>query len=485
MFDFAPITAPALITAALAGLVTYFCLHLARPWLRAVSGQPGIRYGGSLLIAVTAVLSIPALRDSPRLLMSFTVAAVVVLLAGAADEHLNLSPARQLLWQALAATAAVFGGWTISFISQTTGAGVIVFNPLLGGALAIIWLLLLMNAVNWLDGVDGLAGSVVGLAFLTLAAVSLLPSVQDSRTFTLALVGAAAVGGFLVWNWPPARLYLGASGSWWLGLYIGMVAIQGGGKIVTTLLVLALPVADALAVFLWRLRAGQAPWQGDTTHHLHHRLRQLGISHQTITLFAAVLTALLAAAALTLQTQQKILALVAAISLIIVAGFILAIKNSPNQPRQKKAASLAILAVFVILASLIFVSRRPCRNFNEAAVAIGPARWAVAVADTAAEHNHGLMECPHLPEAHGMYFVFQQPSTQPFWMKNMLIPLDIVWISEDRIIGLERSVPIAGDESSPPRYFAPQPYTAVLEIPAGEADQHSLAIGQEVALIAF
>lgn len=482
MLDTAPITAPALITAALAGLSTYLCLHLARPWLRAVSGQPGIRYGGSLLIAVTAVLSAAALRDSPRLLFSLAAAALVVLLAGAADEHLNLSPAMQLLWQALAATVATLGGWTISFISQPTGAGVIVFNPLLGGVLAIIWLLLLMNAVNWLDGVDGLAGSVVGLGFLTLAAVSLLPSVQDARTFTLALSGAAAVGGFLFWNWPPARLYLGTSGSWWLGLYIGMVAIQGGGKIVTTLLVLALPVVDALAVFLRRLRASQAPWQGDTTHHLHHRLQQLGLSHQTITLLAAVLTVLLAAAALTLQTQQKILALLAASSLIIVAGLILAIKNTPVEPRQKKAASLAILAVFVILASLIFVSRRPCRNFNEAAVAIGPARWAVAVADTVAEHNRGLMECPHLPQAHGMYFVFQQPSAQPFWMKNMLIPLDIVWISNGRIIGLERNAPPDGDDGHPPRYFAPQPYTAVLEIPAGEAAQHGLTIGQELKI---
>jgi len=183
--------------------------------------------------------------------------------------------------------------------------------------------LLLINAMNWLDGVDGLASGVGVVALFTLAAVSLLPSTQDSMTLSLALVGAGATLGFLVWNWSPARVYLGTTGSWFIGLYIGMVAIVGGGKIVTTLLVLAIPVIDLGSVTVQRLLAGSAPWRGDTVRHLHHRLLAKGWSPQLISAAAMSLTAILGVIAIGWQTKYKVVALFTAIIVIVVLSLIL------------------------------------------------------------------------------------------------------------------------------------------------------------------
>ena len=177
-----------------------------------------------------------------------------------------------------------------------------------------------MNSINWLDGIDGLAGSVGTVAFVTLAAVSLLPSTQDSTTLSLAVIGVGSLGAFTLWNWPPARVYLGTSGSWFLGLYLGLVAIVGGGKIATALLVLAIPALDALAVFVQRLFSGRPPWQGDQQRHLHHRLRAAGLSDTAITLLAITISAVFGTAAVLLQTRHKLMVLLAigiALSLLV------------------------------------------------------------------------------------------------------------------------------------------------------------------------
>ena len=178
-----------------------------------------------------------------------------------------------------------------------------------------------MNAVNWIDGVDGLAASIVLIACLALIAISLLPATQDMETLGLSLIAAAALLAFLIWNISPAKAYLGTIGSWFIGLYIALAAIHGGGKIVTTALVLALPTLDAIFVVATRLIHKQKPWQGDTQNHLHHRLLSIGIPPSHITAAAVVVTITLAAAAVLLPTSGKIVAL-AAVTIGFTAAFI-------------------------------------------------------------------------------------------------------------------------------------------------------------------
>jgi UDP-N-acetylmuramyl pentapeptide phosphotransferase/UDP-N-acetylglucosamine-1-phosphate transferase len=190
----------------------------------------------------------------------------------------------------------------------------------------VAWLILLMNAMNWIDGSDGLAGGVGFIALASLALISLLPQTQDPITFSLAVIGAGSIAGFLIWNAPPARVYLGTVGSWWLGLYIGLVAIIGGGKVATALLVLALPVIDASWVIVQRALARQSLWRGDTRH-LHHRLLAAGYSPRIVFSGALTLSGALGLAAVTLQTQHKLIALVIAGGMIVLGSIYLILRN--------------------------------------------------------------------------------------------------------------------------------------------------------------
>lgn len=283
-----------------------------------------VYFGGVMLLGVVSLLAY-FLLDDVRLRIGLLAAALLILIVGIIDEQLSLSAGKQLLWQIIIALVASSWGWSIGEISHPWQDAVInlewvTFGLLAfpGSLLGMVWLVFLMNAMNWLDGVDGLASGVGLVALLTLAVVSLLPSIQDAESLQLALVGAGGVLGFLLWNFAPAKVYLGTSGSWFLGLWLGFVAMLGGGKIVTTLLVLALPVLDVGLVVVSRLAAGQQPWQGDRARHLHHRLLALRINPRLIALGGMAVTALLGAAAVTLQTQQKIVTFVAAAVVFVV-----------------------------------------------------------------------------------------------------------------------------------------------------------------------
>lgn len=312
-----------------------FSLLLRRQsvWLRSAGGAP-VYFGGVILIGVVSFLGYFAVADV-GLRIGLLSTAFLILIIGIIDEQEKLSPQHQLLWQIIIALVACSWGWTISHISNPWQGGVIDLEwatlgrlAFPGSILGVLWLVFLMNAINWLDGIDGLAGGVGVTSLLSLAAVSLLPSVQEAESLQLALIGAGGVLGFLLWNFAPARVYLGTTGSWFLGLYIGGVAILGGGKIVTTLLVLALPVIDVGLVVASRLWSGQSLWQGDQERHLHYRLLAARLSPRTITVGASLFTAALGIAAITLQTQQKIITFIVAAAVLVAILFGLVYKQT-------------------------------------------------------------------------------------------------------------------------------------------------------------
>lgn len=277
-------------------------------WLQASSH---IYYAGIFLAVVVSILAFFQL--SLPLALGLLVATMLIVILGRYDEISPLTPATQFMWQVIIAAVVIVCGWNIIQITHLGGEGVIslawfTVGPWLMPAslITLVWLLFLMNAINWLDGVDGLAGSVVVVAFATLAGISLLPATQDNLTLSLSLIGLGSVVAFLLWNWSPARMYLGTSGSWFLGLYLGLVALIGGGKIATTVLVLAIPLIDVLLVILQRVFNKQFPWRGDRTWHLHFHLLNAGVSPRFIVVLAIIISSLAGLAAVTLQTVQKV-----------------------------------------------------------------------------------------------------------------------------------------------------------------------------------
>lgn len=141
------------------------------------------------------------------------------------------------------------------------------------------WAAGMMNTVNWIDGMDGLATGVVGIAGLFITIISFI--LQQQSIAVLAAIFTGAVLGFLPHNWNPAKIFMGDSGSMFLGLGLAVLSVMGGAKLALALMVLGVPIIDVAVVIMNRIRRRQSPLHYDKTH-LHHRLMATGLSVKQI-----------------------------------------------------------------------------------------------------------------------------------------------------------------------------------------------------------
>ena len=380
--------------------------------------------------------------DSLALRIGLTAAAMATVIIGHFDERYDLKPHVQFMAQAGIAALLVLGGWTITRIANPFGSGFLDLTTLstpsfIAPSIAtVLWLIFLMNAINWFDGVDGLAAGVSAAAFAALALISLLPSTRDGSSLSLSLISLVATAIFLIWNWQPARVYLGTAGSWFLGLWIGALAIMGSGKVATTIIILAFPAADVFIVALRRLAAGIPPWRGDTSRHLHHRLLSRGWKPAHIAASLSLITVLLGISVVILQAYRKPIA---------TSG---------------------------------------CFDFGQAQVMVGEAVFRTALARTPAQQQRGLGGCRHMQDGQAMYFPVRPAARPAFWMKDMHFPIDIVWISDNQVISIEHNIaPPAANTLTLPVYHPPQPVDAVLEMNAGLAQELRIQSGSTVQVV--
>ncbi len=250
----------------------------------------------------------------------------LIFLFGLLDDKFDLAPHWQLLGQVAAAGFAIACLIFIErFNNPLTGETVGPLPFALTLIISLVWLLLMMNTVNFLDGVDGLAGGVN-----LIAAVLLFLHTLRENQLSVSLLPAALIGtllGFLIFNWHPAKIFMG-SGAVYLGFVIGALSIIGGAKMATILLVMGLPLLDLAWQAGRRLLEGKNPMVGDRGH-LHFRVLDAGLlSPRAFTLiYYAFCTAFGALALLTTSRQFKLIALLVMIS-IASAGFILVARRS-------------------------------------------------------------------------------------------------------------------------------------------------------------
>ncbi len=237
-----------------------------------------------MLLAFAAALLLAG-RPLNLGLAGLLVPASVLVAFGAMDDWrkrgADLSPALQFAVQLVAAALAVAFGIFIRDVRDPTAGGP--FGGVLGLPLwaaiplTVFWIAGMINTVNFLDGLDGLACGVSGIAALILGGVSLRLGQPDLALLCFVLAGAAA--GFLPHNLYPARIFMGTSGAWFLGFMLATLAIVGGAKLATALLVVGVPVFDVALLIGLRALARQPIWRGDRRH-LHHRLLDHGLSHR-------------------------------------------------------------------------------------------------------------------------------------------------------------------------------------------------------------
>jgi UDP-GlcNAc:undecaprenyl-phosphate GlcNAc-1-phosphate transferase len=272
---------------------------------------------------------------------------VVVFLASLADDRRDLSPRAQLALQAFAALVAISSQVFIErFTNPFTGREVVLTSPdVLGpglgyvavAGLSLFWFLGMINTVNFLDGVDGLAATI-GLIAAAVVAIHMWREAQYSvALLPIALIGALA--GFLVFNRPPARIFLGG-GAAYLGYLLACVGIVGGAKVALLLLVMGLPIADVLWQIVDRIRQGRSPTTPDRGH-LHLRLFDQGWpAGRIVALYASGCLLLGLAALLPLSPLAKLLTLLmlfVAVSALLLRLSIVAADPSKSLRRRSDA----------------------------------------------------------------------------------------------------------------------------------------------------
>lgn len=211
----------------------------------------------------------------------------IIFLLGVLDDIYGLSPKVKLLFQIIAASVAYLFGVQVLAVHIPFVENVIPLG-LLSLPITIFWIVAIANALNFIDGVDGLAGGVTVISSLTLGVVAYYTNQPVAAV--VAAVVAGAMLGFLAYNFPPAKIFMGDAGSLFAGFVLASVAVTGVLKTVTVtillpIIILSVPLLDITYAVVRRLIQGKSPFIADGEH-IHHKLLKAGISqNRTIIIF--------------------------------------------------------------------------------------------------------------------------------------------------------------------------------------------------------
>jgi UDP-GlcNAc:undecaprenyl-phosphate GlcNAc-1-phosphate transferase len=306
-------TTDAVLAAALALMVALLATPVAKrvawrinaidvPRERGLNREPTPRLGGMAILLAVAASSLVFLPHDQQT-TGILIGAAVIALVGAIDDILELEAEFKLVGQVLAAAIPVAAGVRVEAMTIPFIGRVELSDPLAYG-LPVLGLVLLMNIVNFIDGVDGLAAGVCTIAAATFATIAL--SLDREVAGVLALIVTAATLGYLRHGFAPASIFLGDSGSNLLGYLLGTIVIQGALKtnavvaLALPLVVLAVPLFDTGYVIAKRIKYRRPVYRADKAH-LHHRMARIGFSARRTALYLYGWTLSLAALALALR----------------------------------------------------------------------------------------------------------------------------------------------------------------------------------------
>ncbi|MGO9974535.1 MAG: glycosyltransferase family 4 protein [Solirubrobacteraceae bacterium] len=315
-----------LVAMAIATVLTPLAARLARavgavdePSARGLSQRATPRLGGLAILVgvlVAAAIWMPGsikLAHTPHgtpgsagtvQTWAIIAGALMIALVGALDDIFDLKPLPKLIGQIAAAVIAVLGGAVVTEVRLPFIGGLQFTDA--GGWITVIWLVALMNVVNFSDGIDGLAAGVCTIDGIAFAVIAFDLQGGGSAAAVLAALTAGAALGFLFHNLYPAKVFMGDSGANLLGYLLGVVAVIGSIKtgvvvaLAVPLLILAVPFLDTSFVIAKRIKYHRAPWSADAWH-FHHRMSKIGFSPRKTVAYLHSWTLMLAGVALALR----------------------------------------------------------------------------------------------------------------------------------------------------------------------------------------
>ena len=287
---------------------------------------------GFLIAVLVGAYLIPRSEMEAHRLLGVMLGAVAILPLAFMDDKRRLAPLPQLVGQIVISAIPIAFGVVVGDIAIPIW-GTIPLPALLVVPFTLVWIVGMINTMNLVDVMDGLAGGVAGIAALVLLA----RGVFDFGQYDISVLPAALAGvciGFLPRNFYPARIFMGSSGSMLLGYALAVMAIMGGAKVATALLVMGVPISDVAWVIIRRLASGRSPMLGGDQRHLPQRLYKAGLSQRQIVLSFYALCAIFGIAAARFTPIEKVFAFAALALLMAVILFALARRDGRGKVEQ-------------------------------------------------------------------------------------------------------------------------------------------------------
>ena len=291
---------------------------------RRMHDHPIPRMGG-LAIFLGFLLSVLLFLELTTQMRGMLLGAVIIVVLGIFDDIYSLPAMFKFVVQIVAALVAVLSGNVIEAVSNPNVFSSDLYWELgwLSIPVTVIWIVAITNAVNLIDGLDGLACGVSTISSMTLLVIALVVSEADVAILMAALAGGCL--GFLPYNMNPAKIFMGDTGSTFLGYILAVVSIQGLFKFYTIIsfavpfLMLGLPIFDTCFAFIRRIAHGQSPMHADRSH-VHHRLIDMGFNQKQAVAVLYVISAILGLSAVVLTTTNVVRAMVVLMALCVAGG---------------------------------------------------------------------------------------------------------------------------------------------------------------------
>ena len=349
-----PIQLPVVGTAAAALLAAAVVALISTPVVKSLAFKVGavdvpkdnrrmhkhpIPRMGGLAIFLGFLLSVLVFLPLTTQLRGMLMGGVIIVILGIFDDIYALPAKPKFLVQIVAALMAVLAGNRIFILSNPNVFSSEPYWELgwLSIPISVLWIVGITNAVNLIDGLDGLACGVSTISSMTLLVIALIVSEPDVAVLMAALSGACI--GFLPYNLNPAKIFMGDTGSTFLGFILATVSIQGLFKFhmiisfAVPFLMLALPIFDTCFAILRRVSKGQSPMAPDRGH-IHHRLIDMGFSQKQAVATLYIISAILGLSAVVLTTSGTEKAMLFLLALCLAGGMAAKIFLGHNQEKD-------------------------------------------------------------------------------------------------------------------------------------------------------
>ena len=306
---------------------------------RRMHKKPIPRLGGLAIVIAFLLCSFLFVKLDSQM-QGILLGAIIILVVGVLDDCLALPALPKFFAQIAAGTIVVLHGCSVRYVTNPFSA-VPIDLGWLAGPVTVFWIVLMTNAVNFIDGLDGLAVGVSAISTATMLVIALLLGNESVAIILAALLGSCL--GFIPYNFNPAQIFMGDTGSTFLGFILASLSIQGLFKMYAVIsfmvpfLILGVPFFDVSFAVIRRLAKGQNPMTADRGH-IHHRLIDMGLSQKQSVAIVYMLTGVLGLAAVLLAntTETKAFILFAAVLVVAILGFAVIFGPHHRPPQNDK-----------------------------------------------------------------------------------------------------------------------------------------------------